>query len=162
MPTTATRTSVARGHSAFVVGTGERESSSRVNATRGDVRHDPRHGAPRTRARHRRSVVETVASGQADGVLMGAEVIATAQFLTPEQIAERTQLCAATIRRLCARGEIPGATKLVGQWRIPEDGYMQWVSSGQPEPGVMRPKPRRRMSTPAARWALGAIEGGEG
>jgi excisionase family DNA binding protein len=83
------------------------------------------------------------------------------RFLTPEEIAEQTQLCTATIRRLCARREIPGATKLAGQWRIPENGYLQWIASGEPEPGVMRPVPRHTMAGPASRWRLRAIEGGD-
>jgi hypothetical protein len=88
--------------------------------------------------------------------------VRTDKLLTPEQAAERTQLCPATIRRLCVRGEIPGATKLAGRWRIPEDGYAQWIVSGAPEPGVMRPKPGHRMNAPASRWALRAIEGDNG
>jgi excisionase family DNA binding protein len=81
------------------------------------------------------------------------------RFLTPEQVAENTQLCTATIRRLCARGDIR-ATKLAGQWRIPEDAYMEWVASGEPEPGVSRPQQQPRMAPPASRWQLRAIEGG--
>jgi excisionase family DNA binding protein len=81
-------------------------------------------------------------------------------FLTPEQVAESTQLSPVTIRRLCARREIR-ATKLAGQWRIPEDAYRQWVASGEPEPGVLRPQQRRRMAPPASRWQLRAIEGGD-
>jgi predicted DNA-binding transcriptional regulator AlpA len=88
---------------------------------------------------------------------MSAEII---EFLTPEQVAERTQLCTATIRRLCTRRVIPGATKLAGQWRIPEAGYREWLASGEPEPGVMHPKPRHRMAPSASRWQLRAIDGG--
>ena len=80
------------------------------------------------------------------------------RFLTPEQIAESTQLSPVTIRRLCARREIRG-TKLAGQWRIREDAYREWLASGQPEPGVLRPQ--RRIAQPASRWQLRAIEGGD-
>jgi excisionase family DNA binding protein len=80
-------------------------------------------------------------------------------FLTPEQVAEQTQLCTATIRRLCASREI-AATKLAGQWRIPEDAYLAWVKAGEPDPGVMRPQPKPKMASPASRWQLRAIEGG--
>jgi hypothetical protein len=65
----------------------------------------------------------------------------------------------ATIRRLCARGQIR-ATKLAGQWRIAEDAYIDWIASGEPEPGVMRPGERRRMAPPASRWHLRAINNG--
>jgi excisionase family DNA binding protein len=82
-------------------------------------------------------------------------------FLTPEQVAKNTQLSPVTIRRLCTRGEIR-ATKLAGQWRIPEDAYREWVASGEPEPGVLRPQQRRRMASPASRWQLRAIEGAPG
>jgi excisionase family DNA binding protein len=93
---------------------------------------------------------------RAPGDGMRAEV-----FLTPEQVAERTQLCVSTVRRLCIRREIPGATKPAGRWRIPEAGYQAWLASSEPEPGVMRPRPQRKMAPPASRWQLRAIEGGD-
>ena len=40
-----------------------------------------------------------------------ADARAANAFLTAGQIAARTQFCEATVRRACARGEIPGATK---------------------------------------------------
>jgi excisionase family DNA binding protein len=81
-------------------------------------------------------------------------------LLTPEEVAEETRLCTATVRRLCARGEIR-ATKLAGQWRISEDAYAEWLARGEPEPGVIRPPERRRMRQPASRWQLRAIQGGD-
>jgi excisionase family DNA binding protein len=81
-------------------------------------------------------------------------------FRTCDQVAEDTQFSHVTIRRLCARGEIP-AKKLAGQWRISEEAYAEWVAGGEPEPGVVRPRQRRRMAEPASRWQLRAIEGGD-
>jgi excisionase family DNA binding protein len=81
------------------------------------------------------------------------------QLLTAEQVAERTQLCPATIRRLCARGQLR-ATKLAGKWRIAETDYVRWLEAGEPEPGVARPKTGRRMASPASSWQLRAINGG--
>lgn len=54
-------------------------------------------------------------------------------FLTPDEVAERTKLCLATIRRLCQRGEIQ-AVKLAGNWRIPEDAYHEWIAASTPPP----------------------------
>jgi excisionase family DNA binding protein len=79
---------------------------------------------------------------------------------TPDQVARETQLSTATVRRLCARGEIR-ATKLVGQWRISEEAYAEWLARGEPEPGVMRPGQRHRIAAPTSRWQLRAIEGGD-
>jgi excisionase family DNA binding protein len=81
-------------------------------------------------------------------------------LLTCAQVARETQLCPVTVRRLCARGEIR-ATKLAGHWRIPEDAYAEWLARGEPEPGVIRPRARRRMAPPRSRWQLRAIEGGD-
>lgn len=64
------------------------------------------------------------------------------KLLTPEQVADRTQLCLATVRRLCQRGEIE-AVKLAGQWRIPEDNYLAWIQNSTPtppDPGVAAPR----------------------
>jgi excisionase family DNA binding protein len=93
------------------------------------------------------------------GEVVDMTVTSDTRFLTPERVAELTQLCTATIRRLCASGKIE-AYKLAGQWRIPERAYLAWVQSGEPEPGVMRPKQPPKMAPPASRWQLRAIEGG--
>ena len=82
-----------------------------------------------------------------------------AKFLTPEQVAQQTPLCAATVRRLCARGDIR-ATKRAGRWLIYETSYLAWLEAGEPEPGVMRPQRQPKMASPASRWQLRAIEGG--
>lgn len=68
--------------------------------------------------------------------------------LTPEQAAEALQVSVITIRRKCAAGEIPGATKATGHWRIPEQGFHQWLESGQvrESPGVAIPQSTGRVS----------------
>jgi hypothetical protein len=86
----------------------------------------------------------------------------TGRLLTPHEVADRAQLSPATIRRLCSRRVIRGATKLAGQWRIPEDSYRAWVQAGEPEPGVVRPPSLHRMPAATTRspWRLEAIDGG--
>jgi excisionase family DNA binding protein len=78
------------------------------------------------------------------------------QHLTPEQAADLLQVNVVTIRRRCARGEIPGATKSPGQWRIPEQAFLDWLAQGQVrEPvGVAKPASRRTMSRHERRFKM--------
>lgn len=78
----------------------------------------------------------------------------TLRLLTPEQVAEATQLNVVTVRRMCVRGELK-ATKLANQWRIYPAAYEEWLAAGEPEPGVAAPSER---SVP--RNGLRALVGG--
>lgn len=55
------------------------------------------------------------------------------KLLTPKDVAARTQLCEATIRRLCQRGEIH-ALKPAGQWRITEEALAAYLAGSAPRP----------------------------
>lgn len=53
-----------------------------------------------------------------------------AQWYTASQVAEGIGVSPITVRRICERGEIPGATYYgpsVG-WRLPRSGVIEWVS----------------------------------
>lgn len=62
--------------------------------------------------------------------------------LTPEQVAEALQVSVVTVRRKAAAGKIPGATRCAGCWRIPVEGFHEWLQSGQvrEQPGVAIPQ----------------------
>lgn len=49
------------------------------------------------------------------------------RWISPEEFAGRTPFGAITIRRACARGEIPGAVKKCGRWCIPEGAELNWL-----------------------------------
>lgn len=87
-------------------------------------------------------------------------------LLTPEQVAERTHLCVATVRRKCQTGELR-ATKPAGQWRIYEEALEEWLRASEPkrDPGVFRPGGAERRATvarpPRGSWRrLRTIESG--
>lgn len=82
------------------------------------------------------------------------------RHFTVEQIAEFMQIEPVTVRRRCANRSIPGATKAAGVWRIPEDGFREWLASGRPRqtPGVVKPTPSGTMR--AGRRQFRALEGG--
>ena len=48
-------------------------------------------------------------------------------LLTPAHVAEMTQLSEATILRLARNGELPGARKLGGSWRVVEPTFLAWL-----------------------------------
>ena len=51
------------------------------------------------------------------------------RWLTTEEAAAIAGFKPVTIRRACCRGEIPGAEKVRGEWRIPEGATGEWVRS---------------------------------
>ncbi|MGH3042654.1 MAG: helix-turn-helix domain-containing protein [Gaiellaceae bacterium] len=62
-------------------------------------------------------------------------------LLTPEEVAEQTKLCVATIRRKCQTGELR-ASKPAGRWRIDPEAVKEWLHASEPQgdPGVLRPQ----------------------
>ena len=74
----------------------------------------------------------------------------TRSLLTPEEVAEQTRLCVATIRRKCQTGELR-ASKPAGRWRIAPDAVAEWLNANEPEPvpGVLRPPPAESRGTVA-------------
>jgi excisionase family DNA binding protein len=62
-------------------------------------------------------------------------------LLTPEEVAEQTRLCVATIRRKCQTGELR-ASKPAGRWRIDPEAVKEWLQASEPkeDPGVLRPR----------------------
>lgn len=87
-------------------------------------------------------------------------------LLTPEEVAEKTQLCVATIRRKCQCGELR-ASKPAGRWRIDSRDLDEWLSANEPRPdlGVIRPSPAESRGTvarsPRRSWRrLRTIESG--
>jgi hypothetical protein len=51
----------------------------------------------------------------------------TALF-SPQQVAQLSGFHVETILNKCRNGQIPGARKVDGLWRISEDGYEAWIS----------------------------------
>ncbi len=81
----------------------------------------------------RRPKQELVAAalGEEEWALGRAEVIAPVapprEVLTTEQLAELLQLDVETVRRLAARGELPGR-KVAGQWRFSRRAILDWLA----------------------------------
>lgn len=48
---------------------------------------------------------------------------------TPDEFAAKVKLPRRTVTDLCARGEIPGAFQLAGEWRIPADGVLESLAA---------------------------------
>ena len=89
-----------------------------------------RHNGPRS-SRSRASVPR--APGQVQFRNEGGPTVekSASTWLTADEAAERTRFGAVTIQRACRRGEIPGAKKRNGQWRIPERGLDAWMMAGE-------------------------------
>jgi excisionase family DNA binding protein len=90
-------------------------------------------------------------------VLRGFVVV----LLTPEDVAEILALNVVTIRRMCARGDLP-ARKIAGKWRIGQYDLKAWMSGTpdrEPDPGVMTPS-RGRVKPRAEDPFHRAITGG--
>lgn len=71
-----------------------------------------------------------------------AEESRVVRFVSPEHVAALTPFEPVTIRRACARGEIPGAVKKAGRWCIPEGAERIWLEQGDgmnPAPSVNEP-----------------------
>lgn len=49
------------------------------------------------------------------------------KLLTPERIAELTSFHVDSVYRWLRAGEIPGATKIGGRWRVSQQGYEAWI-----------------------------------
>lgn len=77
----------------------------------------------------------------------------TEQLLTPEQVAEITQLNVVTIRRACKARKLK-AFKPAGQWRIPRSAVDEWLASTEPEAGVALPARSPRRKHPTSRWEI--------
>jgi hypothetical protein len=54
-------------------------------------------------------------------------IAGTTIWLTADETAERSRFCRVTIQRACRAGQIPGARKRNGRWRIPEWGLDAWM-----------------------------------
>jgi excisionase family DNA binding protein len=87
-------------------------------------------------------------------------------LLTPEQVAQQTQLCVVTIRRKCQTGELR-ASKPAGRWRIDSEAVEEWLRANEPkgDPGVLRPQAAEARATvarsPRRSWRrLRTIESG--
>ena len=59
----------------------------------------------------------------------GATTALRARMLPIRLVAEAVEISEQTARRLCAAGEIPGAVKVGGQWRVSEDDLVHWIES---------------------------------
>lgn len=57
----------------------------------------------------------------------------TPEFLTPQDVADRTQLSYRTVLRAVEAGELAGV-KLRGRVRIPVAAYEQWLTDSTLEP----------------------------
>ena len=55
-------------------------------------------------------------------------------LLTPAQVAEAAQLSEATVLRLMRNGQLPGAKKIGGSWRVVEPRFMEWLESDDTMP----------------------------
>jgi excisionase family DNA binding protein len=84
----------------------------------------------------RRPKQELVAAalGEEDWALGRAELLAVNQpapeVLTTEQLAALLQLDVDTVRKLAARGEIPGR-KVGGTWRFSRQAVLDWLASAE-------------------------------
>jgi excisionase family DNA binding protein len=74
-------------------------------------------------------------------------------LLTPAQVAELSQLSEATILRLARTGQIPGAKKVGGSWRIVESRFQAWLETDD-EAKVEEPSEPRHLATTTegGRW----------
>lgn len=68
-------------------------------------------------------------------------------LLTVEDVAKAAKFHRETILEKCREGVIPGARKVGRVWRIPVEGYEQWIS-GSSE-GAASPQSGQQGSTPA-------------
>jgi excisionase family DNA binding protein len=84
----------------------------------------------------RRPKQELVAAalGDEDWALGRADLLAVnepaPEVLTTEQLAALLQLDLETVRKLAARGEIPGR-KVGGQWRFSRQAVLDWLASAK-------------------------------
>lgn len=61
------------------------------------------------------------------------------ETVTPEEVAAAMKVSVPTVRRLCARGELP-CTRFAGKWRIYKVEFAEYLRSREPEPGVVQPE----------------------
>jgi excisionase family DNA binding protein len=54
------------------------------------------------------------------------------EFLTAEEVAERLKMHPRTVRRMLARGDIPGR-RLGKGWRVSATELQKFIAGGQPE-----------------------------
>jgi hypothetical protein len=50
------------------------------------------------------------------------------RYLTTDEAADIARFRPVTIARACRRREIAGASKVCGEWRIPESALRRWIS----------------------------------
>jgi Helix-turn-helix domain len=77
------------------------------------------------------------------------------ELLTAQEVARSARLVPETVQRACKRGEIPGAFKLANRWRIPREGYLEWIATAGTESAVIRRDPPVRGSGVGAQHGEG-------
>jgi excisionase family DNA binding protein len=76
--------------------------------------------------------------------------------MTAPAVADYLDASPEWVREVLAAGVIPGAFKINGRWRVPQDAVDAWIDAGQPEPAEpsdvvpYRPYPRVMRDTTGA------------
>jgi excisionase family DNA binding protein len=52
------------------------------------------------------------------------------KFLKPNEFGKELRICPSTVHKLLISGQIPGAFKLGGSWRIPVAAVEAWLAKG--------------------------------